>query len=207
MSEQAEELEAKRASLQRFLQGNAVQLTGIIRSYVVRLGPAPPEAVQSLAAEVFQDTVVEALRCAERLDPAMQPRAWFLAIATNVLRRKRSGSARRYRFEVPISDLTSQSQAASEAELFDQLTPRFAPGPEQELEMREHVRELLGLVSAADAEILCLALLYDLDSAALAERLSVSIGTARVRLHRAQNRLRAAWSRWEAAQKQGAKHA
>jgi RNA polymerase sigma-70 factor (ECF subfamily) len=160
-----------------------------------------------MAADVFQDAVVEALRFVERLDLSMQPRAWFLAIATNVLKRKRAVSARRYRFEVLTSDLTTFEHASSESELFDRMAPRLEPGPEQELEMREQVRELLALVSAADAEVLCLALLYDLDSAALAQRLGVSVGAARVRLHRAQRRLRAAWARQEAAGKRGKRHA
>jgi RNA polymerase sigma-70 factor (ECF subfamily) len=207
MQELPEELRAKRAYLQTFFQENATQLIGIIRSYVVRMRPGPPDVVQNLATEVFQEAVVEALRYAGRLDPTLQPRAWFLAIATNVLRRTQSVSARRYRFEIPVSDLTLFNRVASEADLFDQVAPRFAPGPEQDLEMREQVHELLTLVSAADAEVLCLALLYDLDSTALANRLRVSVGAARVRLHRAQRRLRAAWAKQEAAEKRGKRHA
>lgn len=208
MSEMPGDAGAKRAHLQQFFQDNAAQLTGIIRSYVVRMAPAPPEVVQNMAAEVFQDAVVEALRYAERFNPDMQPRAWFLAIATNVLRRKRSRSARRYRFEVLTSDLALMgASATSEADLLDHLAPRLSPGPEQELEMREQVNELLSLVSTADAEVLCLALLYDLDSSALAHRLGVSVGAARVRLHRAQRRLRAAWQKRDEAGKRGKKHA
>src|SRR6185312_13916706 len=53
------------------------------------------------------------------------------------------------------------------------------------------------LVSTSDADILCQALLYGLDTAALARHLGVSEGAARVRLHRAQHRLRAAWKKRE----------
>lgn len=199
--------EAKRACLQSFFQENAAQLTGILCAYIVRMGPASPEFVQALAAETFQDAVLEALLHAERFDASMQPRAWFLGIATNVLKRKRAGAARRYRFEVLTSELASTRAASCESDLLDQLVPRFTPNPEQELESREQVYELLALVSAADAEVLTLALLYDLDSSALARYLGISVSAARVRLHRAQRRLRAAWQRRENDGKRGYQHA
>lgn len=202
------EVGAKRAYLQRFLQENADQLTGILRAYIVRMGPASPEFVQAFAAETFQDAVLEALLHAERFDVSMQLRAWFLGIATNVLKRKRVGAARRYHFEVLTSELAStRATATCESDLFDQLAPRFAPNPEQELESREQVHELLALVSPADAEVLTLALLHDLDSSTLARHLGISVGTARVRLHRAQRRLRSAWQRRENDEKRGYKHA
>lgn len=208
MPETPGKVEEKRAYLERFLRENAAQLTGILRAYVVRMQPAPPAVVQSMAEEVFQDAVLETLQHAERFNPTMQPRAWFLAIATNVLRRKQSGKARRARFEVLTSDLSSSATASTnEADLFDQLAPRLSPGPEQEFEIREQVHELLALVSASDADILCQALLYDLDTSALARYLGVSEGAARVRLHRAQRRLRAAWQKREENEKRGKKHA
>lgn len=95
MPETPGEVDEKRAYLEHFLRENAAQLTGILRAYVVRMQPAPPAVVQSMAEEVFQDAVLETLQHAERFNPTMQPRAWFLAIATNVLRRKQSSKARR----------------------------------------------------------------------------------------------------------------
>jgi RNA polymerase sigma-70 factor (ECF subfamily) len=208
MPETPGEADERRAYLELFLRENAAQLTGILRAYVVRVQPAPPAVVQSMAEEVFQDAVLETLQHADRFNPTMQPRAWFLAIATNVLRRKQSSKVRRARFEVLTSDLSSSTAASTnEAELFDQLAPRLFPGPEQEFEMREQVHELLALVSTSDADILCQALLYGLDTAALARHLGVSEGAARVRLHRAQHRLRAAWKKREEHTKGGQKHA
>ena len=71
------------------------------------------------------------------------------------------------------------------------------PGPEQTFESREQVQEMLALVSPDDAEVLRLALLHELDSQGLADYLGVSVGTARVRLHRALRRLRKAWKQRE----------
>lgn len=190
-------------SLHRFLQENNARLTGIICSYVARMGLARGENVRLLAAEVFQDAALELLAHADRLDPERQPHAWFLRIAANILKRKRASFARRYRFEVLVSDLAERAQADDEYDVLDRLMAERAPGPEQMLASREHVQELLALVSERDAEILRLALLQDLDAEHIAEILGVKPGAVRVRLHRALRRLRVAWKQYEAREKGG----
>ena len=193
-------------SLHRFLQENSARLTGIISSYVARMGLARGENIHQLAAEVFQDAALELLAHADRLDPERQPHAWFLRIAANILKRKRASFARRYRFEVLVSDLADRTQADDAYDVLDRLMAERVPGPEQMLAAREHVQELLALVSARDAEILRLALLRDLDAEHIADLLGVKPGAVRVRLHRALRRLRVAWKKHE-EREQGGHHA
>lgn len=193
----------------RFLQENETRLSGIICSYIVRMGLARGENVRLLAAEVFQDATLELLAHAERLDPERPPHAWFLRVAANILKRKRASFARRYRFEVLVSDLAGRTQIDDENDILDQLMADHVPGPEQLLTAHEHVREILALVGENDAEILRLALVLDLDAEQIAERLGIRVGAARVRLHRALQRLRAAWKRREAeesGEKRGQNH-
>jgi RNA polymerase sigma factor (sigma-70 family) len=190
--------------LRQFLQENTPLLLGIIRSYVVRMGFARGEAVQLVALEVLQEAVLEALAHADRLTATTQPRAWFLAIAANILKRKRAALARVSQREVLISDLADRGEAhMDEDTFFDLFAGHTQPGPDVEVEADEQVAMMLALVSAEDQEVLRLALVNDLDGKMLATMLHITPGTARVRLHRALNRLRIAWNQHEQAGQAG----
>lgn len=191
------DLAEKHAFLGRFLQENETRLQGIIRSYVARSGTASGNAVQAVAHEVFQDMALEALAHADRLDPATLPWAWLLAIALNILKRKKVGEAKRQQREILLSNLLPVSDLVNEWDFLDQLATRFAPGPEQLVETHEQVEEILALVSVSDAEVLRLAIIEGLNTEQLARQLDVNLGAARVRLHRALRRLRAAWQQRE----------
>lgn len=185
------------AALQQLLQEQSSFFLGIISSYVVRMNLARGDAVQTLALTVWQETALEALAHTERFARASQPRAWILAVAANVLKRKRYEITRQSRHELPISRLIANAEDLQESAFFDQLANLVVPGPEQEVEAQEQVHEMLALVSAEDQRILRLALLHDLDGQMLAHALGVPPSTARSRLHRAIARLRIAWKEHE----------
>ena len=193
MLDSEEETEQTQHYLRQFLQENAPLLLGIIRSYIVRMGLAQGAAVQSLAMEVLHDAALESLAHANRLNTSTQPRAWFLAIASNILKRKRDEAMKQSRREVLISDLHFTTGTPDESEFFDSLSNYAQPGPEGAFEENEQVREMLALVAPDDQKVLRLALLHDLDTNDVARALGITPGTARVRLHRAINRLRKAW--------------
>lgn len=184
-----------RAYLQRFLQENAASLQGILCGYVAKMRLAPGGNIEAVAAEVFQDAALETLANAERFNPEMQPRVWFLAIAANVLKRHRARYARRYKFEVLVGSLASKPEQGNEQDVLDQIMAWRGgePGPEQTLVTRESVRELLALVAPEDARLLNMALIQGWDANALATLIGVTPGTARVHVHRALSRLREAW--------------
>ena len=178
-----------------FLADNVATLLGILRSYVQRMGLARGEEVAAVAVEVLQEVVIEALDHADRFDPAGQPMAWLLGIAMNVIKREKAELARRSQRELSMSDLSlAQPEPVSEDELFDRFTANTATGPEQDIAANEQAEILLSLVSPEDQQILLLAFLYGFERDALAEKLGISPGATRVRLHRALKRLRLAWS-------------
>lgn len=179
--------------LRAFLQEHTVFLKQILAVYVQRMHVAYGETVQVVVDEVFQDTLLEIIVHGERFMAVQEPRAWFLAVTMNVLKRRRAKRARRERFEVMVSDLAANSETSSETDLLDQLASGSAASPEQALEASEQARELLSLVSLEDARVLKLSVLQDLDSTTVAGQLGVSPQAARVRLHRAVHRLRQAW--------------
>ena len=178
-----------------FLANNVATLLGILRSYVQRMGLARGEEVAAVAVEVLQEVVIEALDHADRFDPTGQPMAWLLGIAMNVIKRKKAEFARRSQRELSMSDLSlAQQEPLSEDELFDRFTANTAAGPEQDIAANEQAEILLSLVSPEDQQILLFAFLYGFERDALAEKLGISPGATRVRLHRALKRLRLAWS-------------
>jgi RNA polymerase sigma-70 factor (ECF subfamily) len=197
----------RQAFLRQFLQEHAVQLQGIIRAYVLRSGVAYGDAVQAVAHDIFQDAALEALAHADRLDPTTQPRAWFLSIALNMLKRKKASQARLYRREVLISDLFAGAEEVREYDVFEQIARVLEPGPDALVEAQEQEQEILALVSASDARVLRLAVVNGVNTEMLARELGVRPATARVRLHRAIQRLRAAWEVREDMEKRGTYHA
>jgi RNA polymerase sigma factor (sigma-70 family) len=186
-----------RQVLELLLEEQSVFFLGVISSYVMRMGLARGDAVSGLALTVWQETAIEALGHIERFARASQPRAWVLAVAANVLKRKRYEMIRQSLHELPVSGLVEDTEDRQESAFFDQIAGLAVPGPEQEVEEREQVCEMLALVSAEDQQILRLALLYDMNGQMLAHALNVPSSTARSRLHRALARLRVAWMRHE----------
>jgi RNA polymerase sigma factor (sigma-70 family) len=178
-----------------FITENVASLLGILRSYVQRMGLARGEEVSPMAVEVLQEVVIEALDHADRFNPTGQPMAWLLGIAINVIKRKKVEFAKRSQRELSIGEFSlAQEEHLSEDELFDQLTADSSAGPDQEIAANEQAELLLSLVSPEDQQILLLAFLYGFERDALAEKLGISPGATRVRLHRALKRLRLAWS-------------
>jgi RNA polymerase sigma factor (sigma-70 family) len=178
-----------------FITDNVASLLGIIRSYVKRMGLASGEEVSTVSLEVLQDVVLEALDHADRFNPTGQPMAWLLGIAINVIKRNKAERIKRSQREFSMSDLSlTQEEHLSESELFDQLTTNSSAGPDQEIAANEQAELLLSLVSPEDQHILILAFLQGFEREALAQKLGISPGATRVRLHRALKRLRLAWS-------------
>jgi RNA polymerase sigma factor (sigma-70 family) len=195
---------AKKQQLITFLTEHTAPLLGTLRSYVQRMGLATGDEVPTVALEVLQEAVVEALNYAERFNPSGQPMAWLLGISVNVIKRKKAELAKRARRETSIAALsTQQEESLSEGELFDQIASATLAGPEQDIEANEQASSLLSLVSAEDQRILRLAFLYDCEREALAEQLGITPVAARVRLHRALSRLRIAWHRQQMDQQEG----
>ncbi len=178
------------ARLTRFIEDEAAELLGILRYYVVRAGLAVGDELQGAAIELLGDVVVEALEHADRFDPLRSPRAWLLAIAANLIKRRQAERARQERRTSPVREHGDED----DGDMFDRIAALGATDPADGVEADEEVATILSLVpSSDDQHILRLALIHDLDGETIARELGVSPATARVRLHRAVRRLRAAW--------------
>lgn len=187
---------AGREQLASFIDAESETLLRTLRLYLLRAGlPAGEDATQA-ATELLSEVTVEALAHADRFRAGGQPMAWLLGIAANLIKRRQSRFAKDRRREPLVRDMMSRHQALlSEDELFNQLAAARTPDPAQAVAAQDHVREMLSHASERDRRVIRLAVLHDLSGKQVAAELGITPGAARVRLHRALNRLREALSK------------
>lgn len=191
-----------RELLHSILQTNMPLLMGTIRSYVQRMGLASGNKVAGMALEILQETAGEALAHADRFNPNAQPMAWLLGIAMNMIRRRKVEEAKRAQREELLGHLARRyPDITDESELLDSLLPPNTLEPAQIVEDDEQVTALLALVSEEDQHILRIALLDEYERKEIANKLGMTPAAARMRLHRALTRLRAAWIAQQAKEK------
>lgn len=194
--------------LRRFLsdlveQGNAEALLGIIRSYVHKAGLASGQEAREIALELFQEMVVEALAHEERFDTTRPSQAWLLGIAAKLVMRRRDATCKRAQREPLIGECIPNQQELDDNQIFDMVVSAITPGPEQAVIAKDQVTLMLRLVSAEDRQVIELAVVYGLDGNTIAQQLNVKPNAARVRLHRALDRLRIAWIRYRDEHREG----
>jgi len=185
-----DEGQASRLRLENFIKEESGVLHKILRQYVLRAGLVGSGDINTVAHELLNEVMVEALGHVERLKDDMQPRAWLLGIAANLIKREQTTRAKREQREPLIRDLYVRSEEAlSEDELFDLLSTASDYSTD-ELEANDTINSLLSGLTKSDADLLRLAILHDLSGSALASAMGITINAARVRLHRALDRLR-----------------
>jgi RNA polymerase sigma-70 factor (ECF subfamily) len=147
-------------------------------------GPLRPKEIEDIVLETINETVLRALRFEQRYDPARPAIPWLMAIATNVLLERRRANFRnqRQRPETDLGDCWSvlENTLAAEEEADSSVDAGAVGG-------------VLALLPEDTHRILRLRFAEGLDGPALAERLGISHGAARVRLHRALQLFRERW--------------
>lgn len=182
--------------LLEFIAAETEALLRTLRMYVVRAGLAQGQGADAAAGELLGELTVQAAASAERFRPDARPMPWLLGIAANLIKRQQVERAKRAAREPLVADLArGGDEGLSEAELFDRLGVMAAGHPGAQLEAADAVAEILERISSDDARVIRLAVLHDLNGEELGRVFDITPGAARVRLHRALNRLRAAWPR------------
>jgi len=132
---------------------------------------------QDLARDIVSDTFTVAWRSWDQRPDAEIVLAWLYAIAGNAIRDQRRASGRRSRLAARLSALSG---------------PEEIPDPADGVILGQSVAAALARLPASDRDILRLVAWEHLDDAReVGLVLGISAGTARVRLHRARQRLRA----------------
>ena len=188
---------AQHRVLREFFHHEAVLLLPHLRRYVRQAGLASDREVTEVATDLLQDVVVCALRCAEDFDVSRAPRPWVLGIACNLIKQRRVALAKQRRRSASTPDHPVGERAADlasvPASVFDRLAAA-GEDPEHALFGRRQVDAYLACLAENDRVVVQHAVLHGMDGEELAAALHTTPGAARVRLHRALNRLRAAIS-------------
>lgn len=191
-----------KATLLLCLQDNTQPLLDSIRVYVQRFGLASESDATTIAQDILQEVSLEALEHADRFTPDRRPLPWLLGIALNIIRRRNVARARRARREVPAGTYsTLATELETEADPFEQTIAPPALDQLVDVEADDEAKHLLALVPTPDREVLRLAVIEGWNHAELAQRLGITPGAARVRLHRAIARLRAAWLAYDTTER------
>jgi RNA polymerase sigma factor (sigma-70 family) len=183
--------------LRQFLDEETADLSRVLRLYAWRAGlPVDGNSI----AELLNDVIVEALDHAGRYDPQRPPRAWLLGIGANIVRR-RSATRTRQNYREPLAaDLISGEGDLGEDEIFERLESSTRgdegesgaqSGEQSDVLLRDQIRHAREQLSADDQAVIRHFLEGEMSGKALATALETTPGAARVRLHRALNRLRA----------------
>ena len=131
------------------------------------------------ALDVAAETFAQALRSADRLDPARDARAWLFGIASNVIRHHRRAEERRMR-------------AYAAAKWQSEAPEGNGRHVESENLLQARLVEGLMRLDARDREALLLFAWADLSYEEIATALEIPLGTVRSRIHRARRALREA---------------
>lgn len=182
-----------RTRLRQYIASETDSLLKTLDYYVLAAGLATGDEVRIEAIDLLNDVVVEALEHADRFDPNGQPRFWLQGIAANLIKRRQAKRAKLNWREPLVRDIyENDSEMISDDEIFDRVATLAdsAADPSHEMESDEAVSALLEGLPASEQQVLQLAIVTELDGKGLARELGISPGAARVRLHRALNKLR-----------------
>jgi RNA polymerase sigma factor (sigma-70 family) len=178
----------KRSRLRHYIDQQAAALHQTLRVYLARAGVPLHESLDTAAGELLNETVRQALAHESRYQADREPRPWLLGIAVNLIQRQRVQFARDARREPLLGDLYP-TEAEEDDALYERVAA-LASWDAADWEAEAAVQALLEGLSTEDQQVLRLAIIHELDGVALAKALRTTPGAARVRLHRALNRLR-----------------
>lgn len=146
------------------------------------------------AEDLTQDTFVKAGRALKDFRGESSLSTWLYRIATNVaLDKMRSPSFQR----IVVESLPEDSNANGETEIEDRdvWTGEKKPSVEQQFVRKEMNECILGFVESLPEDFRAVLVLSDmagLSNGDIAETLGITLGTAKIRLHRARAKLKEA---------------
>lgn len=150
---------------------------------------------ETVAKEIFHETVEEALKIAGKFDPNRSARPWLLGIAAKKIQRWQRQQTQQNKQITPITELPlarflkqQNSEILSEEEILGIL---YESSNSSDPEMLEY---LLSLVNDSYREVLKFAFVDGLDGESLAAALGITAGAAYTKKSRAIAQLRQAYA-------------
>lgn len=193
-----------RETVLKAIEENLPQLQGSIGVYVRKYHLIMSgETYQDVFNELLHETITAALQSADRLKPRQPVMAWLRVIAMNKAREMARSQKRMREWVESIGNAAKRNQSGKvlpdkyqdmekipDEEKLDAILYRSS---KRNLLMGEQLfsfKELIGLISEKDAQILTWSYLHNMSNIEIAAELGVSEGAANVRISRARNTLK-----------------
>jgi RNA polymerase sigma-70 factor (ECF subfamily) len=172
--------------LRTAIESDYRSLERAVRLLVLRTtGPLRDHEIDGIIHETINETWIRAVRTEHRFDPARPALPWLLAIATNVLLERRRANYRDRR-QLNETDLTANDA------LLETMRSVSDTAADANFD-RQAVQAILADLPDGTRSLLEARFMQGLDGPALAKRLGISHGAARVRLCRAMQQFRERW--------------
>ena len=192
-----EQVEEKKRLLNEYLVRHQHDLLISIGVYARQAGVGRTrESIAEKAVEIFQDTVVEALKYAYSYDPTLATRSWLLKIALHLVAKKQKQAAQERAIMLPVGDVPAVQKALQEAaELSEDEMFAIASdcGALYRRNRAYSTREILSVTNDKERHALRLRYVEGLEAIEIAASLGVSEGNAQTILCRARKRVRQAF--------------
>jgi DNA-directed RNA polymerase specialized sigma24 family protein len=170
----------KRSRLRQYIDQQAAALHQTLRVYLAQAGVLLHESLDAAASDLLNETVRQALAHESRYQPEREPRPWLLGIAVNLIQRQRVYSAQDARRQPLLHDLYPDPD--EDDAIYERVAALAswdaAEWDAAEWEAEAAVQVLLEGLSADDQEVLRLAIIHELDGAALARALGTTTAEA-----------------------------
>ncbi|HKV83767.1 MAG TPA: hypothetical protein VJN88_04380 [Ktedonobacterales bacterium] len=208
-----------RVMLETCFRNHYPDLAQMLRPYILQMGLATNrQEAERVAFDVLADAYIEVQTSSQNYNITRSAKAWIVGLALNLLRRRRTTIYRRSVTEVPFApDVAAALVGEVEDTIRNDMRDRFIfrlllnGSMDASLEPEEFMvhqqaahdhtvhlqraKALMLTLDPMDQGVLNASIQTNFDSAATARLLGIRPGAARTRLHRALNRLRAAYFR------------
>lgn len=178
--------------VRRARRGDAAAFEAIVRHYERRIWGLCWKVTwdEELARDVTQEVFLRLYERLDRWDPARPFEPWFLTLATNLAINARARARLRRAASLDGPDGERREDPP------DPAAAHAADGA-SEAEARGAIREAVARLPAMYAAVVGLHYLDGLGVKDIAERLTIPVGTVKIRLHRARAALRETLARFE----------
>lgn len=147
---------------------------------------------RAAAEDVFQETFLQAVKRAERYNPADSALPWLKQVAFNIVRHKRRKESTERKYILPAAEAApdfSLDDDLSEVALFDLLSKNAAIAEERAAERAESV---VAVLTREEREMLEMRFVDRLSGEQTAARFGINRESLDMRVYRAKNKLRKA---------------
>jgi RNA polymerase sigma factor (sigma-70 family) len=192
-SGQQEDIERKRAVLERFLAQEHTDLLRVLKTYARKIYSTPGEREEN-ARELLTQTAKVLLEKAPEFDLTQSPRPFFMRIASNIIKQMIEERGKSFQRHISVDSTRDIEREGEFTDLWERLAISGRPGndPAKTTVGELWVAETLSHLSESDRKLIEMSVINTMSGEEIAEILGINHGAVRVRISRAMEKLRKA---------------